>query len=120
MWLHHEYFQSRYPAPNDPGRDTNNIAAYRFAAPIENTFNTLLGRIDYNMTALGNHKLFGRFGKQHDTISDPPQFPGHAPAAAAAVEQLRPGARFRLCAVTNRLLTVFATVSRESMKPTGA
>ena len=73
-----EYFK-QYPAPNDPGRDTNNIAAYRFAAPIENTFDTLISRVDYNLTASGNHKLFGRFGKQHDTISDPPQFAGQRP-----------------------------------------
>jgi Carboxypeptidase regulatory-like domain len=73
-----EYFR-QYPAPNDPGRDTNNIPAYRFAAPIENTFYTLISRVDYNLTASGNHKLFGRFGKQDDTINDPPQFPGQRP-----------------------------------------
>jgi hypothetical protein len=73
-----QYFQ-QYPAPNDPGRDVNNIAAYRFAAPIENEFYTLISRIDYNVTASGSHKLFGRFGKQDDTINEPPQFPGQAP-----------------------------------------
>ena len=72
------YF-SQYPEANDPGRDTNNIAAYRFAAPIENEFYTLLSRVDYNVTASGSHKLFGRFGKQDDTINDPPQFPGQRP-----------------------------------------
>ena len=73
-----EYFR-QYPAPNDPGRDTNNIAAYRFAAPIKATFYTLLTRVDYNLTASGSHRLFGRFGNQHDTIDDPPQFPGQGP-----------------------------------------
>ena len=72
------YF-TQYPEPNDPGRDTNNIAAYRFAAPIENEFYTLLGRVDYNVTASGSHKMFGRLGRQDDTISDPPQFPGQRP-----------------------------------------
>jgi hypothetical protein len=72
------YF-SQYPEPNDPGRDTNNIAAYRFAAPINNEFYTFLGRVDYNVTASGSHKFFGRFGKQDDTINDPPQFPGQRP-----------------------------------------
>ncbi len=73
------------PSPNDPGRDTNNIDAFRFAAPIENEFYTLISRVDYNLSESGNHKLFGRFGKQDDTINDPPQFPGQDAAAAAAV-----------------------------------
>lgn len=72
------YFR-QYPSPNDPGRDTNNIAAFRFAAPIEDEFLTLISRIDYNVTASGNHKLFGRVGKQDDTVNDPPQFPGQRP-----------------------------------------
>ncbi len=72
------YFR-QYPSPNDPGRDTNNIAAFRFAAPIENRFFTLLSRVDYNLTASGSHKFFGRFARQDDTINDPPQFPGQGP-----------------------------------------
>ncbi len=31
------------------------------------------------MTETSNHKLFGRFGMQDDTINDPPQFPGQDP-----------------------------------------
>jgi carboxypeptidase family protein len=73
-----QYFR-QYPAPNDPGRDTNNIAAFRFAAPIENQFDTLITRVDYNVTTSGSHKVFGRFGKQDDTVNDPPQFPGEPP-----------------------------------------
>ncbi len=71
-----QYFK-QYPSPNDPGRDTNNIAAYRFAAPIENKFYTFIGRADYNLSE--NHKLFGRYGGQDDTINDPPQFPEQDP-----------------------------------------
>lgn len=71
-----QYFR-QYPSPNDPGRDTNNIAAFRSAAPIENKFYTFISRVDYNLT--GNHKLFGRFGKQDDTINEPPQFPSQPP-----------------------------------------
>jgi hypothetical protein len=73
-----QYFR-QYPSPNDPGRDANNIAAFRFAAPIENRFYTFIGRADYNIAESGNHKLFGRFGMQDDTINDPPQFPGQPP-----------------------------------------
>jgi hypothetical protein len=70
-----QYF-SQYPSPNEPGDRPNNIDRYRFAAPIENFFHTFIGRVDYNMTESGNQKLFGRFGKQNDTINDPPQFAG--------------------------------------------
>ena len=70
---------AQYPSPNEPGSRANNIDSFRFAAPIENKFNTLISRVDYNLSESGNHKLFGRFGKQDDTINDPPQFPGQDP-----------------------------------------
>jgi len=70
-----QYF-SQYPSPNEPGVRPNNIDAFRFAAPIENFFHTFITRVDFNMSESGNQKLFGRFGKQNDTISDPPQFSG--------------------------------------------
>ena len=67
---------SSFPRRTIPGRDANNIDAFRFAAPIENVFYTLISRVDYNLPESGSHKLFGRFGMQDDTINDPPQFPG--------------------------------------------
>ena len=65
---------NQYPAPNDPGIDGLNLAGYRFAAPISNTFNTGIGRVDYRMS--GNHSLFGRFNLQDDEIVSVPQFEG--------------------------------------------
>lgn len=70
------YFR-KYPSPNDPGRDGKNLMDYRFAAPIENEFLNLIGRVDYK--AADNHSFFGRFGKQDDTINTAPQFDGGAP-----------------------------------------
>jgi hypothetical protein len=70
-----QYF-NQYPSPNEPGTRPNNIDAFRFASPIENRFYTLISRVDYTLTESGNHKLFGRFGRQNDTINDPAQFPG--------------------------------------------
>lgn len=70
---------SQYPSPNEPGQRPNNIDAYRFAAPIENQFYTFISRFDYNMSSTGSQKIFGRFGKQDDTINDPPQFSGQDP-----------------------------------------
>jgi hypothetical protein len=72
-----QYF-SQYPAPNEPGDRPNNIDRFRFAAPLENLFWTFISRVDYNISESGNHKVFGRFGNQNDTINDPPQFPGQA------------------------------------------
>lgn len=71
-----EYFR-QYPSPNDPGRDGRNLMDYRFAAPIENEFLNLIGRVDYK--AADNHSFFGRFGKQDDTINTAPQFDGGDP-----------------------------------------
>jgi hypothetical protein len=72
------YF-NQYPSPNEPGRYVNNIMDYRFAAPIQDKFNTFITRVDYKLTESGNHNLFGRFGKQDDTINNPPQFEGQDP-----------------------------------------
>jgi hypothetical protein len=73
-----QYF-NQYPSPNEPGLDGRNIMDFRFAAPVENIFNTFIGRLDYKATESGNHNLFFRFGKQDDSINDPPQFPGQDP-----------------------------------------
>lgn len=70
-----QYF-NQYPAPNEPGQRPNNIDSFRFASPIENQFYTFISRVDYSLTESGNHKLFGRFGRQNDEINDPAQFPG--------------------------------------------
>ena len=66
-----EYFR-KYPSPNDPGKDGNNLMDYRFAAPIENNFFNILSRVDYK--AANNHSFFARVGKQDDTINTAPQF----------------------------------------------
>jgi hypothetical protein len=73
-----QYFR-QFPGPNDPGLDGQNLMNFLFAAPIENKFNTLITRFDYKITESGNHNLFARVGKQDDTISNPPQFPGQDP-----------------------------------------
>ena len=71
-----EYFR-KYPSPNDPGKDGNNLMNYRFAAPIENDFLNIISRVDYK--AADNHSFFARVGKQDDTINTAPQFEGGAP-----------------------------------------
>jgi hypothetical protein len=81
-----EYFK-RYPLPNDPGLDGNNIMAFRFAAPIEDEFYTYIGRLDFK--ASDNHQFFGRFNLQDDTLNGAPQFPGEPAAQPDRVQQLR-------------------------------
>jgi Carboxypeptidase regulatory-like domain len=73
-----EHFK-KYPLPNDPGRDGINYMGYRFSAPIENEFNTIITRFDYLIDRPGNHRLFFRGGKQDDTVNSAPQFEGQAP-----------------------------------------
>ena len=71
-----EYFAG-FPAPNDPGIDGLNLVGYRFAAPVENQFNTYIGRMDFRATA--NHSLFGRLNVQDDAVLTAPQYPGLPP-----------------------------------------
>jgi hypothetical protein len=73
-----QYF-SQFPSPNEPGLDGQNLMDFRFAAPIENIFNTFISRVDYKASESGNHNFFGRFGLQDDAINNPPQFPGQDP-----------------------------------------
>jgi carboxypeptidase family protein len=67
------YF-AQYPVPNEPGLDGKNIMDFRFAAPIQNNFNTTIGRVDYRLS--DNKSLFARFNIQDDTINSAPSFPG--------------------------------------------
>ena len=78
-----QYFK-QFPSPNDTGTDGRNLMAFRFAAPIENSFNTLISRVDYRLTS--NQTLFGRFNLQDDTINAVPQYPGQDPRSATLTE----------------------------------
>ncbi len=75
---------SKYPTPNDPGVDGYNIVGFRFASPLQNHFNTYIGKVDYNATS--NQRIFGRFNVQDDAIVDVQQFPGQAPNSTNQVK----------------------------------
>ncbi|MFP5379798.1 MAG: hypothetical protein ACLGHP_08650, partial [Vicinamibacteria bacterium] len=80
-----DYFR-KYPSPNAPGLDGQNIMDYQFAAPIENDFYTYIGRLDFK--ASDNHQLFGRFNMQDDTINGAPQFPGEPPRTQTVFDNI--------------------------------
>ena len=69
-----------FPVPNSSGTfDALNIVGFRFAAPIQNTFNTYIARADINIDPAGRHQVFWR-GTLHDDVNvSTPQFPGLAP-----------------------------------------
>jgi hypothetical protein len=71
-----QYFK-QFPSPNEPGTDGHNLMDFRFAAPIENKFHTVISRVDYRMTS--QQSLFGRLNWQDDTINAAPQYPGQSP-----------------------------------------
>jgi hypothetical protein len=75
---------NKYPHPNDPGLDGYNIVGYRFASPIENQFNTTIGRVDYRATPA--QSVFGRFNIQRDTVVEAQQFPGQPPTTSKKVK----------------------------------
>ncbi|HXW92091.1 MAG TPA: carboxypeptidase-like regulatory domain-containing protein [Terriglobales bacterium] len=71
-----------YPLPNTnsaAGSDGLNILGYTFAAPQPTDLNTYLAKLDYNLTANGNHRLFVRGNLQNDRTLDAAQFPGEPP-----------------------------------------
>ncbi|MGA7909632.1 MAG: carboxypeptidase-like regulatory domain-containing protein [Candidatus Sulfotelmatobacter sp.] len=74
-------FQS-YPLPNNPtgGGDGYNISGYTFADPTPTKLDTYIVKLDYNLTANGNHRLFLRGNLQNDhQIADGAEFPGQPP-----------------------------------------
>lgn len=53
--------------------DGVNVVGHRFAAPIDNVFNTYISRLDYNA---GNHTFFVRGTLQDDTVAQEPAYLG--------------------------------------------
>jgi Carboxypeptidase regulatory-like domain len=71
-----------FPLPNTNtsfGSDGLNILGYTFAAPQPAALNTFLLKLDYNVTANGNHRLFLRGNLQDDRALDAAEFPGEPP-----------------------------------------
>jgi len=70
-----------YPAPNSTsgGGDGLNSAAFTFPGNDPTRLNTYILKLDYKISADGNHSLFMRGNLQNDRESKPPQFPGRPP-----------------------------------------
>jgi hypothetical protein len=74
------YFKSTYPAPNDfTVGNLVNFAGYRFAGRQLISENWYIGRLDYKLSANGNHTLFLRGAGRNDPTTNPPFLPGGAP-----------------------------------------
>ena len=67
-----------YPVPNSTsgGGDGLNSAAFTFPGNDPTSLNTYIVKLDYKITADGNHSLFIRGNLQNDHERQPPQFPG--------------------------------------------
>jgi hypothetical protein len=78
---------SSYPAPNCPscGNSINgsgdllNSSGYTFPGNAPISLNTYIFKLDYKISADGNHSLFVRGNLQNDNQKEPPQFPGLPP-----------------------------------------
>jgi len=69
-----------YPQGNDPTQgDGLNSIGYRFPYTIARTYDTYIGRIDWNVTSDGKHSLFWRGNLQDDNEPTAPAFPGQVP-----------------------------------------
>jgi len=68
---------NQYPHTNtDSVGDLLDYRGYTFAGASPEKLNTYIVRLDYSITANGNHKLFLRGNLQNDNQIEPPQFPG--------------------------------------------
>ena len=70
-----------YPLPNSlsGGGDGLNSASYTFAGNNPTKHDTYIVKLDYKITANGNHSLFVRGNLQNDHEGTPPQYPGLPP-----------------------------------------
>ena len=68
-----------YPHPNsDAFGDGFDFRAFTFASPAPNKLDTYILKLDYKLTASGNHTLFVKGHLQNFHNKDAPQFPGQA------------------------------------------
>ncbi len=70
-----------YPTPNTlvGGGDLFNTQGFTFAAPDPDKHDTYIVKLDYNITANGNHKLFVRGNLQNDHHNQPHSFRASRP-----------------------------------------
>ena len=74
-----KYLQG-FPEPNDLTLgDGLNYVGYRFRGPVPTDDNWYIARLDYKLTASGNHNLFWRGAMRNDSHSTAPYFLGEAP-----------------------------------------
>ncbi|MBI3264908.1 MAG: carboxypeptidase regulatory-like domain-containing protein, partial [Acidobacteria bacterium] len=69
-------YWKQFPLPNEPGRDTNNIAAFTFTSPVQDNFKTYISRFDWRLSESGRHNLFARVNAQDDALNAAEQFSG--------------------------------------------
>lgn len=74
------YMNSLYPLPNDVTvGDGFNTAGFRFRAPTHNKKNWYIGKLDYNLTADGRHRLSVSGSLANEDNAQAPFLPGTAP-----------------------------------------
>ncbi|HYG97643.1 MAG TPA: TonB-dependent receptor [Terriglobales bacterium] len=72
----------QYPEPNSNAvGDGLNIQGYTFSAPNPAKLDTYIGKLDFNLTNNGAHRLFVRGNLQNDNESEIPQWDGTAPSS---------------------------------------
>ena len=72
---------TQYPEPNtDTVGDLLNYRGYTFAGSNPQKLNTYIARLDYKITANGNHNLLLRGNLQNDNTAEAPEFPGQPSA----------------------------------------
>jgi hypothetical protein len=73
-------YMSQYPLPNQPQLgDTLNTAGYVFHAPTHDTKNWYIGKLDYNITSDGKHRLSVTGALANESNPGAPFLPGDRP-----------------------------------------
>lgn len=74
-------YLNTYPTPNVPGfGDGLNYQGFNFAAPISDTQNVYIAKLDYNITPDGRHHVSVSGALRNDNNAGAPFLPGQAPS----------------------------------------
>jgi hypothetical protein len=110
-----------YPLPNDTSVGDNlNTAGFRFNAPTPLRWNTYIAKLDYQLDATGNHRVFWRGNLQNDNFQNGvPQFPGEPPNSVFLENSKGLAAGYTAVLRSNLISTFHYGFTRQGVEFTG-
>jgi hypothetical protein len=109
-----------YPMPNNPTvGDGLNTEGYSFSYNTQRSYNTYIGRIDWNITGNGKHTVFWRGNLQNDNEPGGPQFPGQPASSTSLTNSKGFGSGYTLLISNNLVNNLTFGLTRQGISTAG-